>query len=103
MPVLFQHIGDKSGRFLAIAFFLCLTLAGLSSLISLLELSIHTLTDFGGGCHSLYLGHCLNLPYPSSVVHRIPATILIGVSSFLLGCASAVDLSILVNQDAVWG
>jgi lysylphosphatidylglycerol synthetase-like protein (DUF2156 family) len=27
----------------------------------------------------------------------------IGVSSFLLGTASALDLSVLVNQDAVWG
>ncbi|CAI8024003.1 Uncharacterized sodium-dependent transporter HI_0736, partial [Geodia barretti] len=82
MPVLFDNIGS-GGRFLAIAFFFCLSLAGLSSLISLLELSIHTITDFG--------------------VRRIPATIVIGVSSFLLGTASALDLSVLVNQDAVWG
>ena len=47
MPVLFDNIGS-GGRFLAIAFFFCLSLAGLSSLISLLELSIHTITDFGG-------------------------------------------------------
>jgi SNF family Na+-dependent transporter len=82
MPVLFQHIGG-GGRFLAIAFFFCLSLAGLSSLISLLELSIHTLTDFG--------------------VRRVPATVLIGSAAFLLGSASATDLSVLVNQDAVWG
>ena len=43
MPLLFQSIGG--GRVLAIAFFLCLTLAGLSSLISLMELPIHILTD----------------------------------------------------------
>ena len=54
MPVLFQHI-SSGGRVLAIAFFFCLSLAGLSSLISLLELSIHILTDFGGraSCFSL--------------------------------------------------
>ena len=43
MPLLFQSI--SGGRVLAIAFFLCLTLAGLSSLISLMELPIHILTD----------------------------------------------------------
>ena len=43
MPLLFENIGG--GRVLAVAFFLCLTLAGLSSLISLMELPIHVLTD----------------------------------------------------------
>ena len=43
MPLLFHSI--SGGRVLAIAFFLCLTLAGLSSLISLMELPIHILTD----------------------------------------------------------
>ena len=36
---------------LAIGFFLCLTLAGLSSLIALMELPIHILTDLNCECH----------------------------------------------------
>ena len=36
-------------------------------------------------------------------VRRIPATLLVGVAAFLLGSASATNLSVLVNQDAVWG
>ena len=45
MPLLYNRIGG--GKFLAIIFFICLTFAGLSSLISLMELPIHVLTDFG--------------------------------------------------------
>ena len=45
MPILFK--GIYGGRFLAAIFFLCLTLAGLSSLISFVELLVHTLTDYG--------------------------------------------------------
>lgn len=80
MPLLFYSI--SGGRVLAIAFFLCLTLAGLSSLISLMELPIHILTDLN--------------------IKRLPATIFIGCTMFLLGTASAVDPIILVNQDSVW-
>ena len=99
--MLFQHIGG-GGRFLAIAFFFCLSLAGLSSLISLLELSIHTLTDFGGVsvCSGMTV---LCMCVSPCTVRRLPATVLIGSASFLLGSASATDLSVLVNQDTVWG
>eukprot|EP00731_Ephydatia_muelleri_P011023 Em0005g1609a len=81
MPILFS--GISGGRFLAAIFFLCLTLAGLSSLISFVELLVHTLTDFG--------------------LRRIPATILVAVTMFVMGVASALDLDVLVNQDSVWG
>lgn len=37
-----------------------------------------------------------------TTVKRIPATILVGSAMFLLGVASAVDNTILVNQDTVW-
>lgn len=46
MPLLYGSI--TGGKFLAIIFFLCLTFAGLSSLISLMELPIHVMTDYGG-------------------------------------------------------
>ena len=45
MPLLFGSI--SGGRFLAIIFFLSLSLAGLSSLIAIMEFPIHVLNDFG--------------------------------------------------------
>jgi len=45
MPLLYGRI--SGGRFLAIIYFICLTFAGLSSLISLMELPIHVMTDYG--------------------------------------------------------
>jgi len=80
MPILFRSI--NVGQFLCAIFFLCITLAGLSSLISLVELPVHALADFG--------------------IQRIPATILVGVVMFSIGLASAFDVNILVNQDGVW-
>ena len=38
-----------------------------------------------------------------SSVRRVPATIIICVSVFLVGLGSAIDISILLNQDSVWG
>lgn len=35
-------------------------------------------------------------------VRRVPATILVGISMFLLGTASALNPNVLVNQDNVW-
>ena len=45
MPLLYGTLGG--GRVLAILFFLCVTLAGLSSLISIQEQCVHVLEDFG--------------------------------------------------------
>ena len=45
MPLLFGSI--DGGRFFAIVFFLSLSLAGLSSLIAIMEFPIHVLDDFG--------------------------------------------------------
>lgn len=45
MPLLFGSIGG--GRFFAVVFFLSLSLAGLSSLIAIMEFPIHVLNDFG--------------------------------------------------------
>ena len=35
-------------------------------------------------------------------VRRLPAVVIIGALSFTIGLASALDVSIFVNQDAVW-
>ena len=35
-------------------------------------------------------------------MRRLPATIIVGISMFLLGMASALDANVLVNQDSVW-
>ena len=51
MPLLYGSI--THGRFLAILFFFCVTLAGLSSLISILELCVHVLEDFGSSHYSI--------------------------------------------------
>lgn len=45
MPLLFGSI--SGGRFFAIVFFFSLSLAGLSSLIAIMEFPIHVLNDFG--------------------------------------------------------
>ena len=45
MPLLYN--GINGGRFLCALFFLCLTLAGISSLVSILEIAVHALNDFG--------------------------------------------------------
>lgn len=45
MPLLYGSL--SGGRVLAVLFFFCITLAGLSSLISILELCVHVLEDFG--------------------------------------------------------
>ena len=45
MPLLYGSI--NGGRVLAVLFFIGVTLAGLSSLISILEQSVHVVEDFG--------------------------------------------------------
>ena len=45
MPILYESI--SGGRFLCIMFFLCLTLASLSSMVSLLERIVLLSIDFG--------------------------------------------------------
>ncbi|XP_041361795.1 uncharacterized sodium-dependent transporter YocR-like [Gigantopelta aegis] len=82
IPVLFSTIGTL-GRVLSILFFLCLSMAGITSLISNMELVSHTLYDFG-----------LSRKYST------PLTVLM---MFLIGLMSAINLDILTNQDFVWG
>jgi neurotransmitter:Na+ symporter, NSS family len=81
MPQLFASI--PGGRILAILFFLGLSFAGFSSLISMLELTSRTLVDKG--------------------FSRRNAVLFTGVVVYLLGVPSAMSLNVLSNQDFVWG
>lgn len=81
MPVLYSELGIP-GRILSCLFFLCLSLAGVTSLVALLELPIHTLEEM-----------------------RIPrkfALPLVSVGIFCIGIPSALNINILINQDFVW-
>ncbi|KAK6187054.1 hypothetical protein SNE40_006302 [Patella caerulea] len=82
IPVLFSSIGTF-GRVLCVLFFICLSFAGVTSLISNLELTTHTLYDFG-------------------VPRKLGAPITV-VVTFLIGLMSALNIDILTNQDFVWG
>jgi NSS family neurotransmitter:Na+ symporter len=81
IPQLFEKI--LFGKPLTILFFLGLTLAGFSSLISQLELTVRTFIDGG--------------------MKRSTAIILLVIISYLFGIPSAMNLNILTNQDFVWG
>jgi NSS family neurotransmitter:Na+ symporter len=81
MPQLFAQI--PGGTVLAILFFLGLSFAAFSSLISMIELATRVFVDLG-------------LPRPKAV----GAVCSVG---FLLGMPSAVNLSFFSNQDFVWG
>ncbi len=81
MPQLFAQMGF--GRVLAALFFLGLSFAAFSSLISMIELSTRIVVDAGVSRPQAVGGVCL-----------------IG---FVLGIPSAVNLDIFANQDFVWG
>ena len=81
MPQLFAEM--PFGSVLAVAFFLALTFAALSSLISMVELASRVVVDFG-------------VPRPRAV----PA---VGVAAFAVGVPSAIWGDVFANQDFVWG
>jgi len=85
LPLLFTKLSESNfvNTFFATLFFLALFFAAFTSLISMVELSTRTLIDFG--------------------LKRKKAIIIIASMGFLLGIPSALDLSILANQDWVWG
>ncbi|KAL5970317.1 hypothetical protein TSMEX_001936 [Taenia solium] len=82
IPVLMSKLGIL-GRILCALFFLCLSFAGVSSMIAYVELTARTIQDFG--------------------VKRIWATVTSLIISFVVGVPSAVSIDILSNQDFVWG
>lgn len=80
MPQLFDQMAG--GKIFAILFFLGLTFAAFSSLISMIELASRVFVDMG---------------FP-----RKRATVAICITGFLLGLPSAISLNFLTNQDFVW-
>ena len=81
MPQLFAQM--PLGRLFAVLFFLGLSFAAFTSLVSMIELSARVLVDFG--------------------VRRTKAVALVVGAGFVLGLPSALDLNVLGNQDFVWG
>ena len=71
------------GRVIMLLFFTALALAAMTSLIAIVELATRVLVDAG--------------------VERPRAVRVVGVGAFLLGVPSALSLSVLKNQDWVWG
>lgn len=69
--------------FFAPMFFLVLVLAGLSSLVAMMELAARNVMDFG--------------------VARRPAVVGITLVAFVGGIPSAFSLDVFANQDSVWG
>ncbi len=81
MPQLFAAM--PGGRVFAILFFLGLTFAAFTSLVSMIELSSRIFIDMG--------------------VSRKKAAIGVCVAGFLFGLPSAISVDFLANQDFVWG
>ncbi len=81
MPQLFSDMAG--GKIFAILFFLGLTFAAFSSLISMIELATKVFVDMG--------------------ITRTKATIAVCSAGFLFGLPSAISLNIFANQDFVWG
>lgn len=81
MPQLFNEMAG--GKIFAILFFLGLTFAAFSSLISMIELATKVFVDMG--------------------ITRTKATIAVCTTGFLFGLPSAMSLDIFANQDFVWG
>ena len=81
MPQLFLEI--PGGRIFAVLFFLALSFAAFSSLISMVELSSKTFVDVG--------------------ISRKKSTFWICMGAFIFGVPSAMNLTVFANQDFVWG
>jgi NSS family neurotransmitter:Na+ symporter len=81
IPQLF--IKMSGGIVFSSVFFLALFIAAVSSLISMIELAVRILIDFG--------------------FDRKRATIIICALTFILGAPSAISIDIFNNQDWVWG
>jgi NSS family neurotransmitter:Na+ symporter len=81
MPQLFARMG--LGTPLAVLFFLGLTFAGFSSIISMFELSTRILLDTG--------------------LRRSQSIAIVALAVYIMGLPSARNLNLLSNQDFVWG
>jgi len=81
MPQLFAKM--PAGSFLAILFFLGLSCAALSSLISMIEMVVRSVIDFG--------------------IRRSHAIMGVSIAVLVFGIPSAMNLGFFQNQDFVWG
>lgn len=85
LPILFSKMSSSLtvNTFFGVIFFLAISFAAISSLISLIELTTRTFIDFG--------------------FDRKKAIIIVASAGFLLGLPSALDIDFFINQDWVWG
>ena len=85
LPLLFSKMSPSFtlNQIFAVLFFLALSSAALTSLISLVELSTRTFIDFG--------------------LERRKAIFIVASMGFFLGLPSALNLNFFTNQDWVWG
>lgn len=85
LPLLFAKMSASPAVniFFAAIFFLALSFAAISSLISMIELATRTLIDFG--------------------MIRKKAIVIVATTGFVLGIPSALSMDFLTNQDWVWG
>lgn len=81
MPQLFAQM--PGGRFFMVLFFLALSFAAITSLISMIELATRVLIDAG--------------------IERHRAILFVGGGGLIFGLPSARSLNVLHNQDWVWG
>jgi len=81
IPQLFNQM--PGGQFFLILFFLALSFAAVSSLISMIELTTRIFMDTG--------------------FTRKKAIMVVGIGGFLLGSPSALSIGFFENQDWVWG
>lgn len=72
-----------AGGIIAAIFFLSMAIAALTSLLPMIEVGVRTIMDMG--------------------YTRKKSTLIVGVVGFLAGIPSAYSLSVLDNQDWVWG
>ncbi|KAG5449897.1 putative sodium-dependent transporter [Clonorchis sinensis] len=82
IPVLFSKVGIF-GRVLCALFFLCLTFAGISSLLANIQVYVLTAKEVG-------------VPHRIAVAGSLLACVIVGLPS-------AIKLEILENQDNTWG
>ncbi len=85
LPLLFTKISESLivNSIFAVLFFLALSFAAISSLISLIELTTRTFIDFG--------------------FSRKRAIIIVASMGFIFGVPSALNMDFFTNQDWVWG
>jgi NSS family neurotransmitter:Na+ symporter len=85
LPQLFSRLSDSFliNSIFASLFFIALSMAAFTSLVSMIELASKSLTDFG--------------------IHRTKAIIYTTLIGIVFGIPSAINTDFLINQDWVWG